>query len=468
MSYVLPQDGYDSYLAAPIGTSDTSIVVNEAPTKTAGVLTIYETDGRTIREKIYYTGLSGTTLTGCVRGIRFTDSGGVILFTGDSTLALDHPSGARIAMTDNINYTGLALSVINGDMETGGIMKNPASRVISNARHLVDKEYADAAGASTMTQLLVSKNGSDPTLTVNVNTGRFILADKTSANYAGASAQAVTPSQTNYIELIPTGSGTLAINTSGFTTGRIPLAIAVANGSGITSLTDARAFFTMHDGVIDAVRTWATVQSFTADMLQITTDPDSANDPVRKSYFDTNVASSVAAAVAALAYVDKLTIITTPVSQNNSTSELAVITVSVPGGTLGTNKGLRGRVWFSALGVNMTTSTITLRFKYGATTMMTYTLKAQSGFFGNQPFFFDFLLLANGATNAQKASGSVHNPHGVDTGDTATYSQFCLVSSGTASEDSTASKNLVVSMQNSAATNDDGFTMDHAEIEIIQ
>lgn len=286
MAYLLPQDNYDTYLSAPAGSADSTLSVNEAPTKTAGVLTVYENDGRTIREKIYYTGVSGTTLTGVVRGIRFVDSAGVVLFTSDSSLAKDLASGLRIAMTDNVNYLGLAIAVLNGDMEMGGVMQLPASRTINSSRDAVDKEYVDALSAGTMSQLLVTKNGSDPTLTVNVASGRFGLRDQTSALYAGAAAQAVTANQTNYIELIATGTGTLAINTSGFTAGRIPLGIAVANGTTITSLTDARQFFIMHDGVIDLVRTWGTVQSFIANNCQITTDPDSANDAVRKSWVD--------------------------------------------------------------------------------------------------------------------------------------------------------------------------------------
>ncbi|MBM3204883.1 hypothetical protein FJZ48_02810, partial [Candidatus Uhrbacteria bacterium] len=39
---------------------------------------------------------------------------------------------------------------------------------------------------------------------------------------------------------------------------------------------------------LDKARTWSQVQTFTADSAQITTDPNSGNDPVRKSYADSN------------------------------------------------------------------------------------------------------------------------------------------------------------------------------------
>jgi hypothetical protein len=43
---------------------------------------------------------------------------------------------------------------------------------------------------------------------------------------------------------------------------------------------------TLANGFVDKARTWGTVQSFTANNCQITSDPDSANDAVRKSYLD--------------------------------------------------------------------------------------------------------------------------------------------------------------------------------------
>lgn len=47
------------------------------------------------------------------------------------------------------------------------------------------------------------------------------------------------------------------------------------------------------DGFLDAARTWGTVQSFTANNCQITTDADSANDPVRSSYLDAQLLANI-------------------------------------------------------------------------------------------------------------------------------------------------------------------------------
>lgn len=246
MTYILPQDGYDTNLTTALNAGDTEAFVNILPTETSGILSVYEPDGRTLSEKIYYTGVSASPnkLTGLIRDIRRVAVGGVILFTSGGN-PLDHSSNVRIAMTDNINYTGVALAVLNGDMEMGGVMQLPAVRSINSARDVVDKEYADGLSVGVISQLLVTKNGANPTLTINIATGRYIVGNDL-FTYAGGAAIAVTAASTNYVMLRL--DGTIVINTTGFlTSGHIPLSIVVTNGTTITSVTDARAFFTIGD-----------------------------------------------------------------------------------------------------------------------------------------------------------------------------------------------------------------------------
>lgn len=261
MTYALPEDGYDSTLLTGAGSTDTTLYVTSLPSvATSGILTIYEQDARTIREKVYFTAVGGAGTSASpyyltvTRGIRLTASAGTILFTSDTTLRQTHVATARIAMTDNINYTGLVISVINGDMETGGVMKNPASRSISNSRHLTDKEYVDAAASAVggITAFVVSQNGADPSLTVNIGSGYF-LSQGTVVTFAGASAQAVTASQTNYVML--SRAGAVTINITGFVDGFIPLAIVTCSGTDITGIADARAWLTMGEGRNSAVIT---------------------------------------------------------------------------------------------------------------------------------------------------------------------------------------------------------------------
>lgn len=244
MANLLPQDNYDSFLTASIGSADTTIYVNALPTKTAGFLTLYETDGRTVREKIKYAGISSSPnrLTGCTRGLAFTDSAGVVSDAAVPANQLSHPANVRIAMTDNIHYLARALSQLNGDEEMGGVMQLPAVRNINSNRDVVDYEFVQGLSLSNISALLVTQNGADPSLTVNVGAGT-ILNGTSPVNYAGAAAQAVAAASTNYVQI--TRTGTLVINAVSFTAGNIPLAEVVTNGTDITSITDRRPFLTM-------------------------------------------------------------------------------------------------------------------------------------------------------------------------------------------------------------------------------
>lgn len=246
MALLLPEDGYDSYLTASIGSSDATVYVNTLPTKTAGVLTIFALDGRTVVEKIYYTGIASSPnrLTTVTRGLATIDTAGVLSFAAVTANQVSHPANARIAMTDNVHYLGRALSVLNGDEAFGGVPQMPSSRTIDTSRDLVDKEYADLVGATAggITAFAVTQNGVASLLQVNVGAGTMIGAASI-VTYAGAAAQAVTNSATNYVQL--TIAGALVINTTGFTDGNLPLATVVASGGSITSVTDKRAWLTM-------------------------------------------------------------------------------------------------------------------------------------------------------------------------------------------------------------------------------
>ncbi len=260
MSYPIPFDGYDTFLSAPLDSTDTTAYVNELPAESSGIAVIYAADGRTVAEKISFSGTAGAgtatdpyRLTGLVRKLRAAAVAGVVLFTssGDGT---SHGSNRRIAITDNVNYLGTALAILNGDMPMGGVMQLPSTRSIDSARDVVDKEFLETYASSLgggVSAFMVSQNGSDPSLTINIGAGRLISGQEVVA-YAGASAQAVTNNATNYVQL--DWNGTLLINTTGFLEGYVPLAEVVASGGDITSLTDRRAFLTSN-GALDKIIT---------------------------------------------------------------------------------------------------------------------------------------------------------------------------------------------------------------------
>jgi len=104
-------------------------------------------------------------------------------------------------------------------------------------------------------------------ITAIINTGDPATVDLSSGNwlegviprtYAGVTAEAVTLSDTTYLELT-SGTGVLSKNNTGFTNGAYPIAAVVADGSAVTSVTNYGGAY-----LIPAVGTfdWTTVTSF--------------------------------------------------------------------------------------------------------------------------------------------------------------------------------------------------------------
>ncbi len=117
---ILPEDSYDTFLTAPLSSSATEVFVNVAPSfVSSSIYTLFASDGRTVREKLYCTGTSASPnkLTGCVRGLSEGPVSGVIDETAGT--GVSHSRNARIAITDNINFSGKALAILGGNQETG-------------------------------------------------------------------------------------------------------------------------------------------------------------------------------------------------------------------------------------------------------------------------------------------------------------------------------------------------------------
>jgi len=83
--------------------------------------------------------------------------------------------------------------------------------------------------------------GSAGTLTLNIAAGTAFCGGAVQT-YAGGTLT-MTASTTNYVYLDTTASCAPAVNTTGFTTSTIPVAVVVTGSSAITSITDDRTFF---------------------------------------------------------------------------------------------------------------------------------------------------------------------------------------------------------------------------------
>lgn len=126
------------------------------------------------------------------------------------------------------------------------------------------------------------------------------------------------------------------------------------------------------------------------------------------------------------------------------TTETALMTVAIPGGTLGTGNVVRARIFLSAFagGAN-SGQQFTINLKYGATTVATYTSTAIANQVGSG--YIDCLLFASGATGTQEGSFALGYVEGANGFKTAS-------GVGTSAEDSTGTLNLVVTWKWQTAT----------------
>ncbi len=86
-------------------------------------------------------------ILGTVDGITVTiDARGISVIDGETekdTNKHSHRKGASIKITDHPILTSM-VEAFNGNTALGGVLLLPADRVISNQRHIVDKEYVDS------------------------------------------------------------------------------------------------------------------------------------------------------------------------------------------------------------------------------------------------------------------------------------------------------------------------------------
>lgn len=161
-----------------------------------------------------------------------------------------------------------------------------------------------------------------------------------------------------------------------------------------------------------------------------------------------------------------LNTITTDVTFSSSTAENTLLSYSVPGGTLGTSNVIRVTMHVNPLGVT-TTNTWTLRLKYGATTLTTYTYTG-SGTLGAAGKM-EFLLAGAGTTGTQNGSYVLSLGQNSYVGNANTVRQlFGESGQGTSSEDSTASKTLAITSQHSNSGASDNITVTIAVTEVIR
>lgn len=132
---------------------------------------------------------------------------------------------------------------------------------------------------------------------------------------------------------------------------------------------------------------------------------------------------------------------------NNSTTETAIYSYSVAGGTLGTTGSLLLSLTGDYLNNTGAGSTLTINIKYGATTIGAYSLGSQAQSANRRSIEIDCVLSAANATGAQMARSRVSvGATGTATGTGAAMSLIYDAVHNSIAEDSTAAKTLQVTV----------------------
>ena len=170
------------------------------------------------------------------------------------------------------------------------------------------------------------------------------------------------------------------------------------------------------------------------------------------------VTSSIQTQLDALAttettYAKILNHTTTPVTVGDTVTETSIYSFSVPGGSLSTNRRIGVKLFGKWSGDG--SHALTIRAKYGATTICSLEYFNSGGTPSNAPFNIQFDLTSSGATGTQNGflQAQAYDAREViaSSGQQASF--------GTATEDSTADKTLNITVQWTVADNSDTYTM---------
>lgn len=154
----------------------------------------------------------------------------------------------------------------------------------------------------------------------------------------------------------------------------------------------------------------------------------------------------------------------TPVVIASSTVETTLFTTTVPANVMGTTNAVYFKMFVNPVGLT-DTKTLTLRLKYGGSTVTTMTL-TQSGASSTSDGYIDGYLVEGGATNSQRGSlGFFGGPAELVSATYVTLGSGSVT--GTSAVDSTASQTLTVTAQFNNSSAFDKLTINMAVVNLI-
>jgi len=529
MAY-LPFGAKTYNLASSISSTATSITLSsfqEPVTATPYTMVLIGSDivyatiapKTTSSEFISFTGItqnaSGTaTLTGVTRGLAkktpfTTDSAYKLAHSGQTQFIIsDAPQVFNEYVTLDNDETIVGLKTFPGGGTTNAPVSGTSYTAPTNNLEYSSKKYADdlaiagSPDASTTVKGIVEEatqvevdaktaaGGTSARLFLNPTTQRSVLLSDYIADTGAADAYVIAPSPA--ITAYAAGQRfTFKATTANTTTSTVNVnALGVKTIKKLGNTTNLVANDILADQIIEVeydgtyfqmlspsgkdfvdIVTTQTVAGtktfsgaallFTGTAVQFTALPQSSATATATSDFTTKT------------YVDgvtsKISTVVTDVTVGNTTTETDIISVSIPAATLGTDNGVKARIYISDFDQRTDgDATCTLRFKYGSTTALTLAVLQSSTADSNLHGYIEVLLVADGATSAQEISASINLA--VDSAAEFTntaINQRIMSGDGTAAEDSTGALTFAVSVQWGDAETGNTTTMKHAIIEKV-
>ena len=209
-------------------------------------------------------------------------------------------------------------------------------------------------------------------------------------------------------------------------------------------------------------QTVAGVKTFSSDPII----PDEAYGSGWNGVLEPPTKNAVYDKIESLATGTKISIAYTNVTVSNTTTETDLFSTTVPANSLGTSNGVRLRMFLS-LKKASTGASFSLRFKYGATTLVTHQINDATTFSTPKKGWVEFVVLATGATGTQEGS-AVLNLVEDNQPATSTVVPYCVAGVGTSAIDSTSNQTLSVSVQFGGTSASDEALMYHAILEYIK
>lgn len=152
---------------------------------------------------------------------------------------------------------------------------------------------------------------------------------------------------------------------------------------------------------------------------------------------------------------------------SNTTTETAIFTKSVPGNMLGTGNGFTGRIYVTGVNYDDTNATLTLRLKYGSTTLATLIVDPGGQVNGHEGFI-DFDMIA---TSASAQSGALYVHIGqndlIPEADPTTFETVDATAAGTATETSSGALDLSVTVQWGTASASNNFVVKTVRVQKV-